>query len=151
MHVHPYWGNLPKLLSKSWDTFEPLVLATFENPKTRPLHLASASRLAQLSIVRNKMSKAYPPHEFVSILREYGNPRRLLLTTGRLMFILNEPQANSSPSPERFETPYSCTYMFGKQAVIEGEILPCSGLRRELVEHGRQSVWILSCAGVDQT
>ena len=115
IHVHVSWDNLPKLLSKSWDTLESLVLSTFKESRDRDLHLASATRLKRLTIIRDNMSKVYyhvvelpchglthlnldigikPPYEIISILSECGNLEEFVLT-------LTEPvMLNQSAQPQ---------------------------------------------------
>ena len=52
VHVHPSWDNLPKILSKSLDTLESLILtgSGSNGSKARVLDLKSANRLRRLSI-----------------------------------------------------------------------------------------------------
>jgi hypothetical protein len=57
IHVHPSWDNLPKLLSKSWDTLESLVLTAFGNSRAHTIDLTSATRLKHLSVIRDKSSR----------------------------------------------------------------------------------------------
>ena len=53
IHVQPSWGNLPKLLLRSWDTLESLVLTTFDNSRAHNLNVTPATRLVRLSIIRD--------------------------------------------------------------------------------------------------
>jgi len=50
VHVPHSWKALPKILSKSWDTLETLVLTTYLHFQTGVLDLESATRLTSLSI-----------------------------------------------------------------------------------------------------
>jgi hypothetical protein len=57
VHVHPSWDNLPKILSKSWDTVESLILTSVDS-RDSALDLKSATRLTHLSINHENSSKA---------------------------------------------------------------------------------------------
>jgi hypothetical protein len=57
IHVHPSWDNFPKLLSKSWDTLESLVLTAFGNSRAHTIDLTSATRLMHLSVICDKRSR----------------------------------------------------------------------------------------------
>jgi len=56
VHVHSSWNNLSKILSKSWDTVESLVLTSMDS-RIRVLDLESATRLTRLSIRYEKSLK----------------------------------------------------------------------------------------------
>jgi hypothetical protein len=105
IHVHPSWDNLPKLLSKSWDTLESLVLTAFGNSRAHTIDLTSATRLKHLSVIRDKSSRvmkydvlklpcsslthltvdvAITLNDVVSILSECGNLEEFVLTLATL-------------------------------------------------------------------
>lgn len=100
IHVHPSWDNLPKLLSKSSDTLETLVLTSTWDSKAYILDLAFATHLTHLSIIRVKTSiilyydsfklpcsglthlnlnASVTPHDILSILSECGNLEEFVL------------------------------------------------------------------------
>ena len=100
IHVHPSWEFLPKLLSKSWDTLESLVLTALGNSWIRTVDLTSATRLMRLSIIHDKrprvmckffklpcsglthlnMDITIRLNEVISILSECGNLEECVLT-----------------------------------------------------------------------
>ena len=57
VHVPRTWSDLPKILSKSWDTLESLVLTSGWHSRTVVLDLESATRLTSLSISDKKELK----------------------------------------------------------------------------------------------
>jgi hypothetical protein len=118
IHIHPSWDNVPKLLSKSWDTLESLVLSTFEGSRARALYLASATRLKRLTIIGDNLSKVHyhvlefpchglthlnldigvtQPYEVISILRKCGNLEEFMLTLTEPM-MLNQSAQPQTPA-----------------------------------------------------
>jgi hypothetical protein len=111
--AYPSWDNLPKLLSKSWDTLESLVLTAFGNSRAHTIDLTSATRLIHLSVIRDKSSRvmkydflklpcsglthltvdvAITLNDVVSILSECGNLEEFVLTLAtQFIYYQNTP------------------------------------------------------------
>ena len=132
IHVHPSWDNLPKLLSKSWDTLESLVLTAFGNSRTQTIDLTSAIRLVRLSVIRDKRSRVMEydflklpcsglTHlnvditialiEVISILSECGNLEECVLTPPTLfIYYQNIPPQTHVHLPNLQNFTFICTY-----------------------------------------
>ena len=96
LHIPRTWSNLPKILSKSWDTLESLVLTADWHSQTMVLDLESTTCLTSLSISHeNELNITYKispglthlnpnvqssPNDVVTLLRMCPNLKECIIT-----------------------------------------------------------------------